>query len=432
MTLIRDLLYGLILIVMTPFLLWRRFFQRRYKGGWSERFGSAPICEPGKKRIWIHGVSLGEINASRTLVDKFQSELPDCEIVITTTTDTGMARAKNLYSQKHTICFYPWDFSFAVRKALKRLKPSVCVMMEGEVWPNFTAIAKKLNIPVVVANGRVGGSKGWPRYKKIAPLVRGMFSRLRLVLAQDQTAAERFTFLGVAPENVQVVGSIKYDTAEITDQVNGADKLASQLQLQPDEPLWVAGSTGIDEEAIILAAYEKVQKRFEKNLRLAIIPRKPERFDEVAGLIGGSGHKLIRYSEIKKGAQLGTEANKAVILGDTMGDLRKFYSLANVIFVGRSLVPMGGSDMIEAAALGKPVIVGPFTDNFLESVRLLVAGNAIEVVADQQQLAQMVCDFLTDSQKANNLATNARNVIKDNQGATQKSVQAICEILNTL
>ncbi len=427
-----DLIYAIILLILSPWLLYRVLFQRRYRSGWGQRFGAVPKRYSRQPCIWIHAVSMGEINAIGTLVKMLGQVLPQFEIVISSTTDTGMARAKSLYGQAHRVFFYPWDFSFAVQRAFDRIRPDLCILMELEVWHNFTAIAARRSVPVVVANGRISSGKGFPRYRRIAPLVRPMFRRLALVLAQDETYARRFGILGVPAERVKVVGSLKYDTADTGETVAGAAELAGKLGLAAEGgPVWVAGSTGDGEEAIVLDSYESLrrQARFQA-VRLAIVPRKPERFEEVARLIESRGYRLVRYSRVKAGEYTaGPEDGQAVILGDTMGDLRKFYSLAAVIFVGRSLVPMGGSDMMEAAGLGKPVIVGPYTENFTETVELLQRGEGIAVVRNGNNLTEKVSELLENKELAITLGRRGRQVILDNQGATRRTVEAICEVL---
>ena len=412
-------------------MLYRMIFQRRYRLGWDHRFGYVPRRFSSAPCIWIHAVSMGEINAVASLLTRLEEILPQHEIVISSTTDTGYARARKLYGQTHRVFFYPFDFSRAVNRAFNRIRPQLCILMELELWHNFSFIAHRRAIPVVVANGRISSAKGFPRYKKIAPLVRPMFGRVTRVFAQDHTYAKRFEFLGVPAEKVEVVGSLKYDTAQVSDQVDGAELLKEQLQLNDDDPLWVAGSTGPGEERIILDSYRQLLKveSLEK-ICLAIVPRKPERFDEVARLIESADFQVLRFSRIKDGADAATEAEgNCVILGDTMGDLRKFYSLSAVIFVGRSLVPMGGSDMIEAAALAKPIVLGPYTENFAETVQALEQAQAIEIAANPRDLTVVTEKLLTDKTCAQQIAQRARQVIIDHQGATEKTVAAIVEIL---
>jgi len=427
-----NVVYFILLLLLSPLILFRMIFQNRYRSGWKERFGFVPRRYSDQPCIWIHAVSLGEINAIGTLIKHLHKVLPQYEIVISSTTDTGITRAKKLYGLSHKVFFYPLDFSFALRRAFNRLHPQMCILMELEVWPNFTCIAQKHNIPIAVANGRISSQKGFPRYRKIAPLVRPIFRRLALVLAQDQTYADRFQFLGVPDDRLHVVGLLKYDTANLTDNVPGADELATSLNLTTDHPAWVAGSTGPHEEKIILDTFAQLtQVKSLKKLRLIVVPRKPERFDEVANLIESRNHPLLRYSQVKSGKYQPSPADQnAVILGDTLGDLRKFYSRATVIFVGRSLVPLGGSDMIEAAALAKPVVVGPYTENFIDTVQKLTAANAIEIVPDGPQLTKITKNLLLDSKAATQMAKRAQQIIQQNQGATQRTVDHIIKLLH--
>jgi len=303
--------------------------------------------------------------------------------------------------------------------------------MELEVWPNFVQIAHQLNIPVVVVNGRMT-EKSLSRYSKVKPITKKIFRKVTLVLAQTQLYAQRFITTGAPKKNVIVTGSLKYDTAQITDKVKGAYALAAQLGID-DERLWVAGGTGNDEEKIILDVYQTLKRQDQfSDLHLVIVPRKPERFDEVAQLIEQNGLGLIRYSLVKESATRNVEKSKidAVILGDTMGDLRKFYSLATIIFVGRSLVPMGGSDMIEAAALGKPTIFGPHTFNFTQTTDALLQGDGAILVNNKQELLEAMQKCLAEPDFAQKIAQNGREVIRENQGATKKTIDRITEILN--
>jgi 3-deoxy-D-manno-octulosonic-acid transferase len=223
---------------------------------------------------------------------------------------------------------------------------------------------------------------------------------------------------------------LKYDTAQITDKVDGSDQLAEKLNIKQNQRLWVAGGTGNDEEILLLRNYMKLTAgdKF-KDLRLAIVPRKPERFDEVAQLISQLGLPFIRYSQIRDNPNPPKTDSRTVILGDTMGDLRKFYSLATIIFVGRSLVPMGGSDMAEAAALGKCTIFGPYTFNFDQTVDDLLAKEGAIQVKSSDELFKAVEKCLTDSDYAQKIAQNGREVIRKNQGATQRTIEQIKKLL---
>jgi len=443
MRFIIDCIYLLVAVAITPCVVYRMVRYRRYRAGWSNRFGKIIRKDPAlKKCIWLHAVSVGEVNAAKTLVKELENRFSDFEIVITTTTDTGFARARAIFGANYKVFYFPFDFSSIMRRAFRGIQPAICLLMELEVWPNFVEIARKLNVPVIVVNGRIT-DKSFSKYKKIKPFAKKIFRKLSLVLAQTDEYAQRFMEIGCPQEKVIVTGSLKYDTAQITDRVEGADTLAEQLfgkienrKLKIENVLWVAGATGNDEEQILLDVYKnlKQQEQF-SDLRLAIVPRKPERFDEVAQLIENSGLPLIRYSRIKSANSESaserrvTSDESRVILGDTMGDLRKFYSLAAIIFVGRSLVPMGGSDMVEAAALGKPVLFGPYIFNFKQTVDALLADKGAIMVKDKEDLLQTMRKCLSKPGFAKKIARNGQNVIKKNQGATQKTIDQIAKFL---
>jgi 3-deoxy-D-manno-octulosonic-acid transferase len=411
-------------------IIYRAIRHKRYRTGWDQRFGKISRKSPHKKCIWLHAVSVGEVNAAKTIIAQLENKFGDFEIVISTTTDTGFARATNLFSENHQVFYFPFDFSWIMRRAFGNIQPNICLLMELEIWPNFVQFAQQSNIPVIVVNGRMS-DKSFPRYQKIKPLVKKMFGKINLTLTQTEQYAQRFKELGCPNEKVIVTGSLKYDTAQITDKVEGTDALAAQLNIG-SERLWITGATGNDEENILLDVYQKLKQddRF-ADLRLVIVPRKPERFDEVAQLIERRGLPLIRYSRIKNDtAPLPTD-NQAIILGDTMGDLRKFYSLATIIFVGRSLVPMGGSDMVEAAALGKCTVFGPHAFNFKQTVDALLADSGAIMVKDQEELFKTMQQCLTDSDFVKSVANNGREVIRKNQGATKNTIDQIAKFLTT-
>jgi len=428
MRILIDFIYLLAAAAYSPIIIYRAIKYNRYRSGWNQRFGTINRKFPEKKCIWLHAVSVGEVNAAKTVINELQNKFPDFEIVISTTTDTGFTRATNIFGENFKVFYFPFDFSWSMRRAFRNIRPAICLLMEQEVWPNFVRTAQRSNIPVVVINGRIS-DKGFARYKKVKPIAKMIWQKVTLVLAQTEEYAKRFITIGARPENVIVTGSLKYDTAQITDKVDGADTLAAQLSIT-DERLWVAGATGPGEEKIILNVFTNLTtgQQF-KDLRLVIVPRKPERFDEVAQLIKDAGFDFVRYSSLKDTNTKYPE-KIPVILGDTMGDLRKFYSLATIIFVGRSLVPIGGSDMMEAAALGKPTIFGPHAFNFRQTVDALLEDEGAVMVKDEQDLLQTMQKCLTDADFAQKIAKNGRQVIKNNQGATQKTMCQIAALLN--
>ena len=463
MRLLLNVIYLLAGIAVSPIALYRMLRHGRYRTGWGQRFGHVERKDPQKKCIWLHAVSMGEVNAAQTLLAQIEKQLPDYEVVVSTTTDTGFARAEKLFGSKWSVFYFPFDLSWVTRRAFDRLRPAVCLLMELEVWPNFVFTAHDRSVPVVVVNGRIS-DKSFPHYHKIKWATRTFFRKLDRVLAQTPEYAERFRELGCPAERVLVTNSLKYDTAQVADRVEGAEALAGQLNIAGAQ-LWVAGGTGDEEEKIILDVYQSLcqDHRFD-SLRLAIVPRKPERFNEVAELIERMGFPLVRYSHIKAAPSPGvptsgwhgqtrlsvesrmvgdtttdtdkqvchchpTDERRAVILADTMGDLRKFYSLATVIFVGRSLVPMGGSDMMEAAALGKCTIFGPHAFNFRQTVEVLLQGQGAIQVNDKRGLQEAMDKCLSDPAYAAKIAQAGQAVIRQNQGATARTMEVLRQVL---
>jgi 3-deoxy-D-manno-octulosonic-acid transferase len=423
-----DLLYLFAGLLYSPVIVYRAIRHGRYRTGWAERLGRISRKSPEKKCIWLHAVSVGEVNAAKTIIKELEAKFSDFEIVISTTTDTGFARAASLFSKDHQVFYFPFDFSWAMRRAFGNIQPTICLLMELEVWPNFISLAKRLGVPVVVVNGRIS-DKSYTGYKRIKPFTKKIFGKISLILAQTDQYAQRFREIGAG--NVIVTSSLKYDTAQITDKVEGTDALTAQLNICKGR-IWVAGGTGPDEEKIILDVFTSLKQSDQlEDLRLVVVPRKPERFDEVARLIGDAGFEFIRYSSIKN-TDVRCKEKSAVILGDTMGDLRKFYGLASIIFVGRSLVPMGGSDMMEAAALGKCTIFGPHAFNFRQTVDSLLANNGAIQVNDGDKLLHTMKKCLLEPDYAHEIARNGQDVIKKNQGATAKSIEQIEKLLNTV
>ena len=427
-----DLAYAAAVAASAPVWAARGKSRRKVLKAFAERLGDVPARAGGGPSVMVHAVSVGEINATSALVRRLQQERPGLEVTVSTTTATGWERANALYGNDLgiTVVRYPLDFSFAVRRVLDRRRPSVVVLMELEVWPNFVRECARRGIPVVLANGRITG-KSFKGYRRAGPVVRRMFSRLAMVLAQDATYAERFIRLGAPADRVAVAGTMKFDTAAVAASVEGDRQLAAEVGLDAGGPVWVCGSTGPGEEAIILAMYGRLVGPF-AGLRLCLVPRKPERFDEVAGLIREQRFGLRRRSGIPN-LESQISNSPPVILGDTMGELRKFYSLADVVFVGRTLVDLGpsqhGSDMIEPAALGRAVVVGPFTGNFAEPMSRFRAADALLEVADAAALEAEVRRLLASADERAALGTRARRVVVEQQGSTDRHARAVLSLL---
>lgn len=436
-----DIAYGIGIGVSAPYWMIRPSARRKVLKAIRERMGADATGPGDGPAVMIHAVALGEINATRAMVRGLIDQCPELHIVVTTTTETGFARGRELYGSnpRVTLIHYPLDFSSAINRVLDHFRPQLVVLMELEVWPNFVLQCRRRSIPIILVNGRLT-ARSFRNYRLGGPLVRRMFGRLSAVCAQEHGYADRFVALGAPPDRVRVTGTMKFDTAQIADRMEGSEQLARDVGLRPgEEPILVCGSTGPGEEQILLDIYSQLLKR-RPSLRLVLVPRKPERFDEVAELIKGRGFNLLRRSQPQISDFESQVANpgptghgNAVILGDTMGELRKWYSLADVVFVGRTLVDLGsrqhGSDMIEPSALARPVIVGPFTGNFAEVMDQFRAAGAICEARDRDELLEAIACVLGDPQRAAERGQLAQDVVRRQQGATARNVAVILEHL---
>ncbi len=389
----------------------------KWRTDWRGRFGfqSPTSCVtqqgPGERgSILIHAVSVGEASLIKPLIDHFEQTYPypALRVVISTTTNTGYIRAVQLYGDTHEIVRFPFDFSGAVGQFLDRVGPDVVALTELEVWPNFMQACVKRDIPVAVINGRLS-ENSFKGYRKLRPVLRKMFASLSAVGAQTQDYAGRFEHMGVAAERVHVLDTMKWDAAKIADHVEGADELAREMGINRDRPLVVAGSTGTDEEKLLIDACPA-------DVQLMVVPRKPERFEEVAGL----------SSEMVRRTRPGQAKGQRLFLLDTMGELSKAYSLADVVIVGRSFNGWGGSDPIEPVALGKPTIIGPDHHNFADAVEALKAGSGIIVTGKP---GEVVTELLNDPARRTELAKHGREVILSRQGATKRHADMLMRLL---
>jgi 3-deoxy-D-manno-octulosonic-acid transferase len=427
-----DIAYGLGVGFSSPFWLAKPSARRKVLGAFRERMGHVSPRDQSHPAILLHAVSLGEVNATTALVRLLREKRPDLNYIISTTTQTGWDRARQLYGNDSdvTLIRYPLDFSHAVERVLDALHPALVVLMELEVWPNFLSKCRQRGIPVVLANGRLT-TRSFARYKLIRPIAAAMFRRLDRLCVQDETYAQRFIELGAPPHHVEITGTMKFDSALVADRIEGDEMLAQAIGLRPSpDPVWVCGSTGPGEEEVILRQYRELLKRFSR-LRLVIVPRKPERFDEVAQIIESFRFRVFRRSRREK--LPADPPIPPVILGDTMGELRTFYSLATIVFVGRSLIDLGsrqhGSDMIEPAALAKPIIVGPFTANFDGPVRKFRAAEALMEADDGPSLGESIRVLLHTPAEATAMGRRAQAVVRREQGATERHVVAIIALL---
>jgi 3-deoxy-D-manno-octulosonic-acid transferase len=377
---------------------------------WRARFGfGAALAKSARPRVLIHAVSVGEVNAIRGLVDRLASDRAAPEIVVSATTDTGFARAKALFAEHHAVIRTPFDFSGAVGRWFGRVQPDLLVLVELELWPNMTRHAKAAGVPVVVVNGRLS-DRSIVRYRRVKPLVRGMFSRATAVLAQNDVYATRFSELGA--REALVSGNMKWDSIAIRDEVPGAGALRDELGLPADAPVVVAGSTEPGEELLLRDALPS-------GVRLVIAPRKPEWWDGVAANLPG----CVRRSRKERGG-----ADTRFYLLDTIGELGMAYSFADVVVMGRSFGKLYGSDPIEPASLGKPVVIGPRVHDFRDVVAAFKARDGIVQCEAGELKAVLARLFASESERAA-IAARARDAIREEQGGSARTAEVLLSML---
>jgi len=407
------LVYTLFLYLITPLiwlrLLWRARKQPEYLRDVGERYGFYRQAVPDQL-IWVHAVSVGETRAAQPLIEALQARWPEHRILLTGMTPTGREAGRQVYGERVIQAYLPYDYPAAVDRFFRHFSPAFGVLMETEIWPNLLARAKARHIPVLLANARlsVRSARG---YGKFSALLRPAFTALSGVAAQTAGDAERIAGLG-APQ-VEVCGNLKFDVAPSPDKITlGQGWRAAVGQ----RPVWLAASTREGEEALIIDAWRQAAPG---DALLVVVPRHPQRFDEVAGLLAGHGLSVIRRS-----AGL-PEAATQVWLGDSMGEMAAYYALADLAFIGGSLLPLGGQNLIEAAACGCPVLVGPHTFNFLQATEDAIAAGAARRVGDASELIAAVDRLLGQKTELAAMRTAATEFARTHQGATQRMLALI-------
>jgi 3-deoxy-D-manno-octulosonic-acid transferase len=419
-----NALYVWLLIGLSPWLLYKSLTTRKYRRGlWCKLTGFVPRRTSAAPCAWLHGVSVGEIHLLRHVVAHFRQRYPDWKCVVSTTTDTGYDEAVKRFPDL-TVVYWPLDFTWAVGCALGRVNPSLVVLAEGEVWPNFLAAARRRDIPVAQINGRMS-PRSFRRYRRFPFLGRWLFGKLALLAVQTEEYAACFRALGAPPERVMVTGSVKYDGVE-TDRHNPRTQVLRRLfAVTSDCLVWVAGSTQAPEEQLVVDIFRRASERH-RGLRLFLVPRQKERFDEVAGLLRRSGLPFVRRSQLTQ--PLAGDA--PIVLVDTIGELGALWGLADVAFVGGSLDgKRGGQNMIEPAAYGAAVVFGPHVWNFKETVARLLEQQAAVQVVDAVALEGEVLRLLGDEAARATLAFAAQHFVASQQGATNRTIDALGELL---
>jgi 3-deoxy-D-manno-octulosonic-acid transferase len=417
-------LYSALIYCLAPLafalVLWRGFRERGYWQGLRERFGFGPAKQGS---IWVHAVSLGEMSAAAPLVRALRERRPDLPLVLTTATPAGRARAAALFAEVADIRYLPYDTPGAVRRFLARIRPRVAVIMETELWPNLLAACAARDVPVLLASARLS-ARSVSGYRRLGNLFSGVFTENLSVAAQTADDAARFVEIGADAVRVRVVGNVKFDVS-IDAQLSEQGRRLRQ-SFGSERCAWVAGSTHAGEDEAALSAHARLLKDKPQAL-LLLAPRHRNRFEAVAALLKNSG---LRFERRSSGGGLPEVAlaRCQVLLVDTLGELAMMYAAADIAFVGGSLVPVGGHNLLEPAALGLPVLCGPYQDNNKEIAKMLAASGALAVVADAAQLGEALERLFGDGAQRRRMGEAGVRMVAANCG----SVAALLEVIEPL
>ena len=415
------------MLVSLPYWLYQILRHGKYRSGFAERIGKVParlIAGPGvpeRRVIWVHAVSVGEVLAVGGLVEQMRRHFPRYRVLVSTTTDTGQELARKRFGEEN-VFYFPMDFTFAIQPYMQALQPKLVVLAETEFWPNFLRLAHRSGARIAVVNARIS-DRSWPRYQRFRWALRMMLAHVDLFLAQTQEDSARLQSIGAEQGRVQVTGNLKFDVS-LPSPPPIVESLRRSLAAEGAGPVLVCGSTVEDEEPPLLKAFENLRVAHPRAVMI-LAPRHPERFDEVAILLQQSGTQSVRRS-LWQGEQLAG----GVLLVDTIGELAALYALADVAFVGGSLVPRGGHNIIEPAQHGVAIVTGNHTENFRDIVALFQSRDAVRIVG-LAELPLTLMQLLADDAERRTLGRNALETIRSQMGATSRTLQALQTLIVT-
>lgn len=397
----------------------RGFRDRTQWQGFTQRFGFGEQIAD-QRSIWVHAVSVGEVQAGVPLIEALLKRFPQIPLVLTTVTPTGRLRAKALFGTRVDVRYVPIDLPGSVRRFFARIRPQLAVILETEIWPNLYHRCGRLGVPLVLASARIS-PRSVNSYRRLVGLFRETLSHGIFIAAQSAEDAERFVSIGASPKRTHVVGNIKFDFGYPSDMEARGHELRRLLGVH--RPVWVAGSTHAGEEEQLIAAHKLIRERF-SNALLVLVPRHPPRFAEVAETLEGAG---MSYVTRTSGAAVGPDTQ--VYLLDTLGELPPFYAAGDVAFVGGSLVPVGGHNLLEPAALHLPIVAGPHNFNSADIAKMLVERGAVRIAPDAVALAALVGALLADPTARATMGASGRKAVDDNRGAVARLMQFLEPLL---
>lgn len=407
-------------IISLPFYAWRIFGFEKYRVGLMERLWFTKKMPPAK-RILVHTVSVGEFLGALSFINALRSKYPQYEVVVSTTTVTGNSVAKGKIGGLCKVVYFPLDFIFSVKRFFEMVSPSLVILVETELWPNFLSVCRKRNIPVMVVNGRIS-ERSYKNYSKLKGFFRNMCLGINFWGVQFERDRDRLVNLGISVEKIRVTGSLKFDSA--VQEVLDTKAIKRQWGVREDNLILVGGSTHKGEEKILLDIYRDIKDNF-KNLILVLAPRHLQRARQIEDLINRYGFKYIKRSNWQIGTNL---SNYEVVLVDTLGELISIYNLATIVFIGKSLVKGGGQNLLEPAGLGKPVICGPMMENFLDITQWLVGNGGVIQVKNAVELRQTILHLLKNPKERMDLGNRARSLILSATGAVERNMEIVDEV----
>jgi 3-deoxy-D-manno-octulosonic-acid transferase len=426
---IYSVLIVLFFVVMSPYLVYQAVRYRKYVRSLPQRLGILPLSFnlDGDQSIWIHAVSVGEVLTARALLQELRERYPRLRIFLSTTTITGHQVARNNLQYIDEVFYFPFDFAFIVRRTLRLVRPRLFVMMETELWPNLLRACHARGVKTLLVNGRIS-SRSYPRYKLARPFFRHVLAHVERFCMQSEESARRIIDMGADPARVTVTGSLKFDSLERPGSSAPADRGRNRVlryfRITADRPVVIAASTLKGEEEPVLEAFQRLRAT-RANALLIIAPRKPERFDDVERLARRSGLNVARRTELRVDA----EPRQDIVVLDTIGELAQLFQVATVVFVGGSLVDAGGHNILEPAVFGKPIIFGPYMQNFAEIARAFLDNGAGIEVKGARELETVLLELLADPVRRASLGAAARALVEANRGARARSLQAIAQLL---
>jgi 3-deoxy-D-manno-octulosonic-acid transferase len=416
-----SVLVVVVFVIASPWFLYQALRYRKYVGSLGQRMGYLPVSfnVDGDESIWIHAVSVGEVLTARPLIAALRQRYPALRIVLSTTTIAGQRLARRSVPNVDEVFYFPFDLGVFVRRTLDLVKPRLFLMMETEIWPVLLRECRQRGIKTVVVNGRLS-SRSFPRYRLITSFMRRVLGDVDRFCVQSDESARRFVSLGADSSKVVVTGSLKFDSLDHAGQPRGRDRVLRYFRMPPSRPVIVAGSTMKGEEPAVLRAFRRVRAT-SPTAMLVLAPRHPERFGEVEQLCRNEGWKTSRRTELA----IDTEPRADIVVVDTIGELAALYQVGTAVFVGGSLVPTGGHNVLEPAVFGKPIVFGPHMENFREIAEAFVASGAAVQLDDEGELETALVDLLGDPVRRARLGAAARALVEANRGAKDKTMAVI-------